>query len=330
MKFLSCLGSLFLCVVFLAQSAGATIVPSIPYNLTNGSLADATQVMGNFNTIITDVNANGAHNGVNSDITSITGLTTPLSNAQGGTAVYNGGVSTGTANAQVFGTTAPLNYSLTTGNIVTGVASVSNSGALTINVAGTGVKAVDKTVAGGLTAVVSGDVIANGGYVFYWDGTEYIILNPTLPAIAAGSITNAQLASMANNTVKGNVSGGSASPSDLTTTQLTTLINAVTSSLSGAAPASGGGTANFLRADGTWTVPPGTGLTSLVFTPFGVGSISSAKHTGSVSAGGTVAGSTLTITDTADNPTGDPAPSGTWQALYSVGSGAVGLWQRTN
>lgn len=39
---------------------------------------------------------------------------------------------------------------------------------------------------------------------------------------------------------------------EYTNTQLTALINAFTSTLSGAAPASGGGTTNFLRADATW------------------------------------------------------------------------------
>jgi hypothetical protein len=38
---------------------------------------------------------------------------------------------------------------------------------------------------------------------------------------------------------------------------LTSFVNTFTSSLSGAAPASGGGTANFLRADGTWAAPSG-------------------------------------------------------------------------
>jgi hypothetical protein len=38
---------------------------------------------------------------------------------------------------------------------------------------------------------------------------------------------------------------------------LTALGNTVTSSLKGLAPASGGGTANFLRADGTWAAPAG-------------------------------------------------------------------------
>lgn len=44
----------------------------------------------------------------------------------------------------------------------------------------------------------------------------------------------------------------------LTNTQLTALINAFTSSLSGAVPASPGGTTSFLRADGNWATPSGS------------------------------------------------------------------------
>jgi hypothetical protein len=39
----------------------------------------------------------------------------------------------------------------------------------------------------------------------------------------------------------------------------TALLNEVTTALKGLAPASGGGTDNFLRADGTWSIPPGAG-----------------------------------------------------------------------
>jgi hypothetical protein len=48
---------------------------------------------------------------------------------------------------------------------------------------------------------------------------------------------------------------------------LTTMVNNFTSSLSGTVPASGGGTTNFLRADGTWTaiaVPAGSNPTASV------------------------------------------------------------------
>lgn len=62
-----------------------TISSAYPDILTNGTPADATQVMADFYQIQNDVNANAAHNGANSDITSLTGLTTPLGTAYGGT-----------------------------------------------------------------------------------------------------------------------------------------------------------------------------------------------------------------------------------------------------
>lgn len=62
-----------------------TISTTYPDILTNGTPADATQVMADFYQIQNDVNANAAHNGANSDITSLTGLTTPLGIAYGGT-----------------------------------------------------------------------------------------------------------------------------------------------------------------------------------------------------------------------------------------------------
>jgi hypothetical protein len=65
----------------------AIIIPALPYTLTNGTTADANQVMADLNDIVSGVNANAAHNGPNSDITSLTGLTTPLTAAQGGTGV---------------------------------------------------------------------------------------------------------------------------------------------------------------------------------------------------------------------------------------------------
>jgi hypothetical protein len=37
------------------------------------------------------------------------------------------------------------------------------------------------------------------------------------------------------------------------------MLDVFTSSLKGLAPASGGGTTNFLRADGTWAAPGGGG-----------------------------------------------------------------------
>jgi hypothetical protein len=46
----------------------------------------------------------------------------------------------------------------------------------------------------------------------------------------------------------------------------TAQLNVFSSSLKGLAPASGGGTSNFLRADGTWAAPGGGGATNLTYT----------------------------------------------------------------
>ena len=200
--------------------ADAQVIPSIPYNLTNGSVADATQVMGNFNTIVTDVNANAAAGGVNTNITSLTGLTTPLAATYGGTVVYTGGTTGGSANAQTLATTVPSNFALTAGNIVTGLAGFTNTGATTLSVNSGTATAVRKQTPSGLTALTGGEIVLGQALLFYYDGTYFELVNNT------SGITNAQLAPMANLTVKGNISGASATPSDLTSAQVLSLISA--------------------------------------------------------------------------------------------------------
>lgn len=78
-------------------------------------------------------------------------------------------------------------------------------------------------------------------------------------AIAPGVVTNAKLASMASGTIKGRASAGTGEAEDLTGAQATALLDTFTSGAKGLVPASGGGTTNFLRADGTWVAPPGGG-----------------------------------------------------------------------
>lgn len=77
--------------------------------------------------------------------------------------------------------------------------------------------------------------------------------------IASNVVSNTKLSQMASHTYKGNNTGSTANAADITSTQLTADLNLFTTSLQGLVPASGGGTSNFLRADGSFAVPPGTG-----------------------------------------------------------------------
>ena len=105
----------------LSFSAQAQIVGSLPYNLTNGTTADASQVMANFNAIVTGVNTNAASGGINSTITQLTGLTTPLSEGQGGTGNTIGWVPLGTSAS---GTGPRILADATTGLYTAGAAKV--------------------------------------------------------------------------------------------------------------------------------------------------------------------------------------------------------------
>ena len=57
--------------------------------------------------------------------------------------------------------------------------------------------------------------------------------------------------------ILGRISAGSGVVEELTPTQVTAQLGVFTATLNGSTPASGGGTTNFLRADGTWVAPPG-------------------------------------------------------------------------
>ncbi len=97
----------------------------------------------------------------------------------------------------------------------------------------------------------------------------------TLITPAASSVTGqfalSQFPNIANNTVIGNVAGSTTTPIALSSTQLTTLCNIFTSSLSGCVPSPGSPTGRLLSDNGTWISVAGTGtVTSVSVTP-GVG-----------------------------------------------------------
>lgn len=82
--------------------------------------------------------------------------------------------------------------------------------------------------------------------------------------ISSGSLALARIATIAANSILGNNTAGAAVPAALTQAQATALLNVFSSTLQGVVPASGGGTTNFLRADGTWIAPAGGGTVTSV------------------------------------------------------------------
>lgn len=162
------------------------IIAPLPFTLTNGTTADATQVMADLNAIANAVNSNAAHNGANNDITSLSGLTTPIAPSQGGTAEYAGGVSTGSANAQVI-STLPNNFVALPGNRVTWIAGFTNSGAMTLNVDGQGAFNLMLRTSTGALALQGGEVVAGLAFSAEFDGVQFELLDP----ITLTSLSNA-------------------------------------------------------------------------------------------------------------------------------------------
>jgi hypothetical protein len=120
-----------------ANVAVAGVPCTLPFNLQNNTLADANQVMANYNAIIACL-VNAAAAGNNNDITALLGLTTPLSPTFGGSSRFTGLASGGSANAQTV-SVSPAGFALVTGYQV----SFNNSfiipnGPVQLNVNGTG------------------------------------------------------------------------------------------------------------------------------------------------------------------------------------------------
>ena len=92
---------------------------------------------------------------------------------------------------------------------------------------------VNRTISGDVTIDVAGSVTIASDAVTY-DKIQDVV---------------------ANNVFLGNDDGAGSTVQELTGTEATVLLDVFTAALKGLAPASGGGTTNFLRADGTWAAP---------------------------------------------------------------------------
>lgn len=141
-----------------------------------------------------------------------------------------------------------------------------------------------KQAAGNYLTALTGDVVATGP-------------GSVSSTIQSNVVTNTKLAQMATLTIKGNNTGGASNALDLTVAQTNAMLPVFTSTLNGLAPLSGGGTSNYLRADGSWATPPaGTGtVTSVAMTVPSLLSISGSPITTAGTLALTYSGTALPI-----------------------------------
>lgn len=178
-----------------ASAASATVTCTLPFNLQNGTQADATQVMANYNALVTCL-TQAASAGVNNDITALTAITTPITPAQGGTPVYSGGTSTGSANVQVVGSVLPAGFSLTAGKRITFISGFTNTGNTSVNVAGTGPVLILKPSPAGPIALAGGEIVVGNYVEAVYDGTQFEIYNSALPQAYGPSVAAASAATV--------------------------------------------------------------------------------------------------------------------------------------
>lgn len=168
----------------LTSSAfGQAIIGAMPFQLANGTVADANQVMANFNYIASQTNANAATAGANSNITSLNGLTTPIPYTSGGTSSYIGGTGTNSGNAYVVASPTPLGFTLVNGKTVSFTVPATNTGPSTLNVAGTGVTNFYKQTAAGAVVMTGGELVTGMVAIAFYDGTQYQCLNCETPSL---------------------------------------------------------------------------------------------------------------------------------------------------
>jgi microcystin-dependent protein len=173
-----CLGvGLVLWTVYhMLPSARANVPCSLPFpTFVNGTIADATQVNAN-NAAIVACLGNAAIAGANADITSLTGLTTPLGPTFGGTPLFAAtAVTTGAANAQVIANTLPNNFSLTNGYKVSFISGFNQTTAMTLAVGGQAAKNVFRNTVQGSLPLVGGEIVVGNAYTVTYDGTEFVL-----------------------------------------------------------------------------------------------------------------------------------------------------------
>lgn len=172
---------------------------------------------------------------------------------------------------------------------------------------------------------------SGGGSTLTGDVTGTPLGGSTATTISPSVVTNAKLAAMAAHTYKGNNTGAPASPLDLTAAQLTAELNQFTTAVQGVVPASGGGTSNFLRADGAWTTPASAATPYYSGYQNGTWSGSSTSLIDGANAGGNTltqrTGTGLTVTAAASNILGITFTPASVTAVYRIECSFIGSGQ---
>jgi len=161
-----------------------------------------------------------------------------------------------------------------------------------------------------LTGTVDGidiatDVAANTAKVTNATHTGDVTGSVAL-TIADDAVTYAKMQNVvADDVLLGNISGAGGIVAEITGAQINLFLPNFTDALDGLVPLSGGGSSNFLRADGTWVTPAGSGDVSKVGTPVD-------NQVGVWTGDGTIEGTTgLTYDGAAFDVTGNITLSGT-------------------
>lgn len=86
----------------------------------------------------------------------------------------------GAANAIVVSSITPSDYSLTTGKSLRFVSPLSNTGSTTLNPITLGTVTIKRAVNGNVYNLAGGELVSGGVYDVLYNGTDYILLNPSV------------------------------------------------------------------------------------------------------------------------------------------------------
>jgi hypothetical protein len=194
--------------LLFTSPAWALICSGVPYTFVDGpgNIIYSAQVNANFTTVVNCINTGVATSGVNANITTLTGLTSPP--AAAGSLVFLGGSVSG-SNAIVVGATVPTGFSYTAGKRLTFIAAVANTGATTLQVAGGAVANLYKINSGAVQVLTGGEIIGGQVVDVVYDGAQFeLVSNAANAGVPSGAVEAFYLSSCPSGWLPANGSSG--------------------------------------------------------------------------------------------------------------------------